>query len=381
MDIKPESFDEKEQKRTKQQKAILSVGKYVLAMLIGVVLTLCFTGTSLKQIYIDKLVKTYYDGEINKEKIEESKIAASIDALSDTHSYYIPEEIGIELFNRTITGEYGGIGVEIISDNNKYVVNEVFKNTPAEKAGVRVNDEIVEIEKQAVKDLDFSKIGELIRGEIGTEVLITFKRDGKTLDISVKREKIETPTVYAEKTDDGIGYIKIEQFDADTDKEFKKAIDGLDKIEGLVVDLRDNPGGLLMVCLRSLDLFLEKDTPLVIARYKNFENVYKAENDCEYEIPLVVLINGNSASSSEIFAACMKSNGRAKIIGEKSYGKGSIQRTFEFSGNTGLNLTVGHFYSPDDKIIDKKGVEPDIVVTNEKGKDMQLQEAIKQLKK
>ena len=288
-------------------------------------------------------------------------------------------------FEESVTGEYAGIGISMLQkENEEAVVNQVFKDSPAEKAGMKVGDIFHEVNGKSAKGKDLEWLSDEIRGEEGTDVEIKVKRGEEILSFSVTRVVVDTPSVTAEVLEGNIGYVKLSQFDANSHDELKKAMDEMGDIKGVIIDLRDNPGGLFDVCLETVDPFLgEKD--IVIARYKDDEEISKADAEILYDMPMAVLINENSASSSEIFAACMKDNGRATIVGTKSYGKGSIQTSFPLSGNAGLNLTIGHFYSPNGDSINNVGVKPHISVEYDVADgakyDTQLQAAIDALKK
>lgn len=366
-----------DEKKTKREKIIIEVVRYTAVVLVTVILTLFISGASFEQIYLRYLIHRYYDGELNKEQVNENAIAGMIYGL-DEYSSYVPSEIGYESFNESTTGEYGGVGVEVLKTDEGFCVTKVFEGSPAEAAGVQVQDYITAIDGESTVDWKSETLTEHMRGEIGSNVQVELRRGSETLSVTVQRAQINAPTVDMEILENHIGYVKVSQFDMDTDKELEKAIDRMEGINSLIIDLRGNPGGIMQTCLRALDLFFEKDTTLSIARYKKKEWIYKAESDAKYTMPIVVLTDKDSASASEIFSACMKDHQRATIVGTNTYGKGSIQRTFNLPNNAAANITIGHFYSPNEQKIDKTGVKPDREV---KETDAQLEAAIAVLKK
>lgn len=371
-----------EEKQIKTKKTLISVAKYAVTVIITAAVVMYLSGASFEQMYLHFLMTRYYDGEIDGETVREDTLSGMVAGLGDEHSYYIPKEIGYQLFNESVTGEYGGIGVEIQSKDNEYTVTKVFEGGPAEKAGVLTGDKILSVNGADTKKME-TDISDLVRGEIGSNVKLGLQRGKKTLNVTITREQINAPTVEAEILDNNIGYVKISQFDMDTDAELEKAMDNMKGISGVIIDLRDNPGGILQTCLRCLELYTNEGETLVVASYKGHEEEYKAESAAKYKMPMVVLANENSASSSEIFTACVKDLKRATVVGAKTYGKGSIQRTFTLPENAGANITVGHFYSPNKTQIDKKGITPDVKVKQDKNAetDAQLQSAIEILKK
>ncbi len=374
-------------KGKKVWRIILRVASYVLTAVLAAALTLYLIArdnNNPQKSYVRMLINTYYDGEIDREKMAEGEIAGMVAGLGDPHSYYIPKEYGLSNFEESVSGEYAGIGISMMQKEDGAVVNQVFKGSPADEAGIKVGDTFHEVNGKSAEGKDLDWLADQIRGEEGTKVEIKVKRGEEVLSFTVTRAVVDTPTVTFEIVEGNIGYVQISQFDATTHQELQKAMDEMGDIKGVIIDLRDNPGGLFDVCLATVDPFLgERD--IVIARYKDEEEISKADAEVKYEMPMVVLINKDSASSSEIFAACMKDNGRATLVGTKSYGKGSIQTSFPLSDNSGLNLTIGHFYSPNGNSIDKVGVTPHITVEYDLPEgatyDTQLQAAIDALKK
>lgn len=373
-----------------------SIIKYVTVVLITVIITvnvMSFINIS-EMDYISAVIKNKYVDEVDEEKLIDGAKVGMVDALGDKRSFFITSEYGYENFEANSTGEYVGIGVTItIEEKSDYIkVVKASKGAPAYEAGIREGDYIVKADDTDLKGKTTTEASNLIKGKENTKVKVTVLRNDEEKEFTVTRKKISVQTVTSEMLKNNIGYVKIEQFDIDTDDELFKQMDNLKNVDGLVVDLRNNPGGIMQVAISILDKFLEKDAIVLTARYKDSEQVYKSENDKEYDMPLVVLVDQNSASASEIFAAAIKENNRGKIVGTKTYGKGSIQQTFPLLNNQGIHLTVGRFYSPDGNIIDEVGVLPDVLSQFDedekilsvselpKEQDVQLQEALKQFK-
>lgn len=348
----------------------------VLAFALGATLSLKLSGVSQKELQLNALIRHMYDGEVNEKNFEDYKLSGMVSGLKDKNSFYVTTE-EMNYFNEAVTGKFGGIGVQIINDEGKVVVESVLKGTPAEKQGLIAGDVIISVDGKNVSEIPYNQITDYVRGDVGTEVVLGILRNGETIDVTIVREMIMADSVEAEVLDGGIGYVKISSFDDDTDEELEKTLTELEgEIGSLIIDLRDNPGGLLKVCTNVADLFLEKNKIIVKACYKNNENIIKTNGDAKFEMPMVVLIDGGSASSSEIFSSCMQDHKRATVVGVKSYGKGSIQRTHEFGDGSGVNLTVGHFCSPNGTKIDGVGVTPDVVVELSGETDTQLEKAI-----
>lgn len=365
-----------ETKKEQKNTIFKSVLKYAVVILTTAFVTLWIAGISFEELYVNFLIRSYYDGEYKKEDVIEGKLTGHVSGLKDKHSYYIPKKLGYELFNEDVTQVYGGIGVEIRVTDTEFLVSKVFEDGPADRSGIKEGDIIVRVGETQVSEMTLEDLTANIRGKVGTVVNVGIKRGEQGLAFDVKRETINAPTVTATMKGNNIAHIEISQFDADTDAELALALKNLDGAEKLIIDLRNNPGGLLNVVIKTMDMFLEEDKTMVVAKYKKDEQKYISTEGEKNSMPMVVLINGNSASSSEIFSACMKDNKRAYIIGEKSYGKGSIQRTFILPENTGMNLTIGHFYSPLGNKIDGVGVAPDLSVEQSENNDNVLQAAI-----
>lgn len=375
-------------------KHLISVLKYGLIILTTAAVTvlgMTFGGAN-DVSYLRGLIRKYYVDDVEKSVLTDGEKAGMLAALGDSHTYYIPPEYGYDFFEDEVMGEFSGIGVTINKpkDSDYVTVSEVMPDLPAYNAGIKNGDAIIKVDGEDTKGKSVNDVALLVRGKIGTSVNITVERDAEELEFSVKREKISAESVHSKVLDGNIGYVYISQFDNDTDAELKEAVSKLPDVKGLVIDLRDNPGGIMQVAISSLDLFLDKGDVIVTAKYKDSEKTYKSDHKKTFDMPVTVLVNENSASASEIFSAAIKENGRGKIVGTTTYGKGSIQKTFMLGDNSGANITIGRFYSPKNNKIDKVGVKPDVEVelpdelkdtaisSLEFEKDTQLKEAVKQ---
>lgn len=367
-------------KKTSRYSFFITLLCCVVAFVLGAVLVMKLSGVTIKELELKTIIKTQFDGEFDPVLAEDYEMTGIVSGLNDKNSFYVPAEDMISL-NGDVNGKFGGIGVQIANENDKYVVESVTKGGPASKQGVLQGDIILSVDGVKTEEIPFNEITKHVRGEVGTDVVLGIERDGKQFEVTMTREEIKAESVKTKMIEGNIGYVSINGFDEDTHEELKRALETLESPDSIILDLRNNLGGFLHVCAETVDLFLEKDKTIVKACYKEVEDVLKTKTDAEYKMPMVVLVNGYSASSSEIFASCMQDHKRAKIIGEKTYGKGSIQRTFEFADGSGANITIGHFYSSNGRKIDGEGIMPDIEVKLDNGKDTQLEKAIEVLKK
>ena len=270
------------------------------------------------------------------------------------------------------------------------LVVEPYDNGPAYAEGLRSGDYIVAVEGEDIKEVDINLVVKKIKGEAGTKVNITARRDGEDFDLTITRQQIEIKTVDYELLEDGVGYILISSFEGTVVDQFKDAYDDLvdQGMTSLVIDIRNNPGGLLSAVTEMLDLFIEENEMIVYTMDKEGNrNDYCAKNDVEIEIPCVVLINGNSASASEIFAGALQDYELAHIMGTQSFGKGIVQSITGLRDGSAVKITIEDYYTPNGNNIHGVGITPDEVVEldvdayNENGEDNQLEAAIEYLTK
>lgn len=341
--------------------------------------------------YAKNIIKNNFYGEIDMKKLNEGAIEGMVYALNDENTSFISSDYGYDAFAGELTGEFTGIGISIITnEDGRNSVVKVYAETPAETAGLKSGDVILEVDGENVEFSTVNEIANAVRGEVGTSVNIKADRTGEILSFDIKREKIYIPTVFS-KTFENFGYIQVTSFDEKTDEKFKEAVEKLAETDGIIIDLRNNTGGLLDTAINMLDVIINEGT-LINTKYNNSEMVYTASGKQIYSKPVVVLVNEYSASASEFFAAAVKENNRGEIVGVNTYGKGSIQTTFKLPGNSGIHLTIGNFYSPKGNKIHKVGVAPSYEVENPEEylgfdielipfeADLQLQKALEVIK-
>ncbi len=314
---------------------------------------------------IDTIEDNYFH-EVEIEKLVEGAVRGVIDSVDDPQvRFYDPVEL--DEFLTDTRGSYGGIGVRIIESNRHIVVFEVFPKTPAERSGLSPGDRIIEAGGSALTGEGLERAVELLRGPPDTAVDIKIKRPGadEPLELVVEREEIKVQTVFTEMLDRGLGYIKISNFDSRTAAEFldKFALmeqEGLGK--GLILDLRNNPGGLVEQAVKVAEqLVPEGEIVKLVGRDEEVQQVYYS-NASPKHYPIVVLINEESASSAELLAGALQDRGAALLVGQKTFGKASVQQLERLSGGNAILLTVANYYTPAGINIDEHGIKPDFKV-------------------
>lgn len=348
----------------------------------GLELTLSKIRTELEERYI---------GEINDEAMLEGAIKGYVAGMGDEYAeYYTPKEMSNTLDE--VNGNYVGIGIYMLIDKKtgQIIVSEPMEGSPAKEAGILSDDIITKVDGEEVTTENASDMSDKIKGEEGTKVKLEILRDGKTLEIEVQRRRIVVSHINSRMIEKNIGYIQITDFDGGTAEEFKTKFDKL-KTEGaksLIIDIRSNGGGIVDEAIDILDMLCEKgNTLLITVNKKEKEEITKSKMKQQIDVPVVVLVNGYSASASEILAGALQDNGRAKLIGNKTYGKGVIQTVIQLSDGSGLKMTTEEYYTPNRNKINKVGIKPDYEInlptnieelTDEN--DTQLQKAIELLK-
>jgi len=348
--------------------------------------------------FVDAIKEKYYF-DIDYEKMNTEIKKAIFSSLGDPYTQYMTEKDMKEL-QKTSTGKFIGIGVQVsVNENGEVVVVAPIKGGPSQKAGIQAEDIIVKVNDEEVKKNDLESTIKLMRGneEVGSEVKVTVKRivdsKEKILDFTVKREEITTESVISKLLDNGTLYVQITNFAEKTGADFEKAVDeGISKgAKSLIIDLRNNPGGLLTSVKQVADKLLPDSTIMKIVDSKGKETVEKATGK-GIDIPIVVLINKGSASASEVLSVALHDNKKATLVGEKSFGKGIIQSIFPINngGKTeGIKMTVAEYFGPNGTKIHKVGLEPDYKVEQKNyskigiehlDSDSQLKKAIELLK-
>lgn len=324
--------------------------------------------------------------ETDETALTEAMYAGLLNGLDDSYSeYYTAEEY--ESISESHEGHYKGIGVVMIQnkDTGTISVAYCYDGGPAQKAGVQEGDIIYEVNGEAVTDKDLDEVASAIKEGDGDEVTLTLYREKEEsyVEVTIVKAEVEIPAVEYEMLEDNIGYISIYQFTGVAASQFEEAYQALSEqgMEGLIVDLRDNPGGLLNSVCDILNSFMPEGI-LVYTEDKNGDrNEYFSEGETPITIPLTVLINENSASASEIFAGAVKDYGVGTLVGTTTYGKGIVQKTFNLTDGSVVKLTVSSYYTPKGVNIHGTGIEPDITVEQPKDseEDLQLQKAMENL--
>lgn len=339
---------------------------------------------------IREKINEVYIGEANDEDLKEYAIKGYVAGLNDVYSEYFTAKEMKEFTEETL-GNFVGVGINMIKDieKNAIVIYSTIKNTPAEAAGLKTGDVITAVDGQKVSGEDFENIANMVKGKEGTKVKLTILRDGQEKEYEIERKTIEIIEASSEMISDNIGYLSLTSFDGNAAEQFEKECEDLKNkgAKSLIIDLRNNGGGLVEEATKIGDLFTNKDETLLIQTdNQGKEIVTKAEKDKSIDMNVVVLVNKYSASASEILASILKDNvDKASIVGTKTYGKGVIQTLFQLADGSGLKLTTNEYFSPKHNKINKIGVEPDVVVEDkeftyagkiDKEKDKQLQKAI-----
>jgi carboxyl-terminal processing protease len=339
---------------------------------------------------LEKIKKEYVD-DIDQAEIMDSAINGALQSL-DPYSAYMSPELFKEMQTDT-SGKFGGLGIEIGMEAGVIKVISPIDDTPAAKAGIKAGDYIVKIGNEQVQGKSLMEAVKLMRGAVGTSINLTIRRKNvkKPLEIRITRKVIEVQSVSSKilSKSKNLGYIRLKSFNENSDKQFLKTLKDFEKnskITGYVLDLRNNPGGLLRQAINITDLFLD-DGEIVSTKGRDISETRKFFARKGDEIkgkPIVVLINNGSASASEIFAGALKDHKRAIILGENSYGKGSVQSIIPLRNGGGMRLTISKYYLPSGKSISDVGVTPDIFVEEigddfkiNSDKDNQLNYAIK----
>jgi len=308
------------------------------------------------------IVNNYYD-KVNKEELIDAGIKGMINYLDDPYATYFDGTSSTN-FNQTLEGNYEGVGIEVTLDTKKVKITKVFADTPAKKAGIKVGDYITKVNGESVEGKSLSDVISLIKNAKNKEVEITITRDNQEKTMKVTRTTVDMPytssKVY-EENGKKIGYLKIEMFSNNITKQVKKELESLKKknIDKLVIDVRDNPGGYLTQVTEILSLFMtKKDVIYQLQTKNNKEKVYSTSSKATYSYPVVVLINENSASASEILASAFKETYNAEIVGVNSYGKGTVQKTGDLNNGDTIKYTVQKWLTPKGNWINEKGVTP-----------------------
>lgn len=391
-----------------------NVYKIIMLVILTVAITFIITSivmyntlgkNNVKYVSTDSIGRTFktfhdfieknYLGEINEDEMLESAIKGYVAGLNDEYSEYITKE-EMKEYMQDATGKYVGIGVYIANNTktNQIVVLMPIKGSPAEEAGIKSGDIITKVDGVAYKGEQLSEASNALKKEEGTKAKVEILREsGETVELEIERKNIKVNHIETKVLNDNIGYMEISTFDDGCYEEFKTKWEDLknQNIKSLIIDLRNNGGGIVKEATDIADMMVEKGNTLLITSSKNKgEKITKATQEKTIDLPIVILVNENTASSSEILSAAVKENNEnVTIIGKTTYGKGVIQTIYNLTDGSGIKLTTNEYYTPKHNTINKVGIKPDIEVefpkeenlySVEEAKDTQLQKAIEVLK-
>lgn len=339
---------------------------------------------SVEKVY--DLLRKNFDGKLDQSKLTDGMKQGLVNATGDPHTEFMTAEQTKE-FNEGLNGTFSGIGAELSKDKDVVVVVSPIAGFPAEKAGLKAKDAIIEVDGQSTYGQSLSEVIKKIRGPEGTEVKLRVVRNQQEdLTLIIKRANITIPSVESKMLENSIGYIKISRFSEDTVQLTKESAETLKQqgAKGIILDLRGNPGGLLDSAVGVSSIWLPNSKTVLLEKRDNVVvKTYEANGNPVLEgMPTIVLIDDGSASASEIVSGALRDNKVAKLLGAKSYGKGSVQAVENLPDGSSLKVTIAHWFTPSGQSIDKQGLEPDIKVEqpNDIKDDVQLKSAQEQLK-
>lgn len=343
-----------------------------------------------KLIYVKDLVNEYYVDNIEQNKLVEGALKGMVSNAGDRYTYYMTKKEYDDLMTQT-TGSYAGLGIYLDEKDGRILVVAPIEDSPAEKAGIKSGDLILKVNDKEVLAADMDKAIAMMKGKEGVKVKLTVYREGTgNLDFNMTTAKITFKTVKSEMLDSNIGYIRITTFDENTAGAFNTALNGLkaQNMKGLVIDLRDNPGGLLDTSTQIADKLVGEGNIVYTINNHGEKEEWKSDAD-KINVPLVLLVNGGSASASEIVSGAVRDYKAGTLIGTKTFGKGLVQTIIGLKDGSGVKITIAKYYTPSGECIQGKGITPDIVLDiPEKDKnrelkhneDIQLQKAIEVIK-
>lgn len=313
------------------------------------------------------LIESNYYEKVDREKLIDGAVNGMMEALGDPYSNYMGKETA-QRFEESIEGSFSGIGAEVSSDNGKVVVVSPIKGSPAEKAGIQAKDVILSVNGESLEGLELNAAVAKIRGPKGSKATLKVQRTGtaEPLQFVITRDDVRLETVYATMEKEHVGVIEVTQFSQNTSERFKEELTKLEKqgMKGLVIDVRNDPGGVLPVVIEMVEQFVPSGKAIVQVEDKNKRREVSTSKGSSKKYPVVVLMNKGSASASEIMAGALQQSAGAKLIGENSFGKGTVQTSFEEQLGDGslLKITIAKWLTPDGTWIHGKGIKPDIAV-------------------
>lgn len=337
---------------------------------------------AFKVIRALQVVKSRYVDEVQGDTLIAGAIKGMVKSLNDPHSIYMDAKTFKEFMIET-EGSFGGVGIVIGMKDKQLTVVAPIEGTPGEKAGIKSGDQIIKIDGQETKDMALDEAVNKIRGPEGSKIVLTIMRGQEVQDYTLTRSNIQIKTVAGKMLENNIGYIRISMFNENTGNDFVRKLQEMEKqdMKAMVLDLRDNPGGLLNESVKVAGQFVPKG-PVVSVVTRDGQRETHSSNLETKKYPIVILVNGGSASASEIVAGAAQDTGVATLVGTKTYGKGSVQTVIRLDAGSAIKLTIAKYYTPKDRSINGVGIEPDIVVElpESKDKDVQLDKALEVLK-
>lgn len=339
---------------------------------------------------LDHIIDNYflYEEDLNEENLIEGLYDGYIAALGDPYADYYTEEETKELFE-SVTGEFYGVGAVLSQDisTGMVTITQVYEDSPAEKAGLREGDIITQVDDQMITDQSLDEIVTWIKGEQGTEVTLHILRENEEMEVTAVRDIVKAVTVASEMKEDNIGYIYIQEFDDVTTEQFQQALDELEAqgMKGLVIDIRNNPGGNLDTVVEMLQMMLPEGDIVSIRDRNGEQEKFTCDGENEFDKPLAVLVNQYSASAAEIFSGAIQDYEIGSIVGVTTYGKGIVQDIIDLGDGTSMKLTTAEYFLPSGRSINEKGVTPDVEVEYEYDEadpeyDNQLEKALEVIK-
>ena len=346
--------------------------------------------TEEKIAELKKLIDKNYLHDVDEEELQEGIYKGYISGLDDPYSVYYDEE-ETKSFYETTEGEYDGIGAVLSQNMDTGIITlvQIYDDSPAMKAGLQDEDILYKVDKEEVTGEDLTEVVSHIKGEKGTTVDITVLRgeENEEVTVTVTRDTIQAQTVEYRMLEDNLGYIAVSEFDSVTYDQYQQALEDLQNqgMQGLIVDLRNNPGGNLSTVCDMLDLMLPEGLIVYTEDKDGNRQEMTSDDEHQFNLPMTVLMNGNSASASEIYAGAIQDYGLGKIVGTQSYGKGVVQQIFDLKDGTCVKLTIAEYFTPNGRNINGEGITPDVEVEYEKDEnnpdaDNQLEKAMEILK-
>lgn len=359
------------------KQKVLKIGSYILVAALASALTLAGmggTGKVSKLAQLQSLIEERYIEGADATVLEDAAANAMVAATGDRWSYYIPAS-EYETYQENMANAYVGVGITILSSEEVegFQIMSVTPGGPAEEAGVQVDDLLIGVDGEDVRQSDASQVRNLVRGEEGTDVVLTILRGEEELEITVQRRHMETPVATYTMLEDQVGLVTIENFDSRCSEETIAAIEALREqgAEKLIFDVRNNPGGFADELVKVLDYLLPEGDLFRTERYDGYEDVDVSDENF-LDMPMAVLVNGDSYSAAEFFAAALQEYEAAIVVGEHTSGKGHFQTTYQLNDGSAVALSIGRYYTPKGVCLEGVGIEPDVPVTVDEDTAMEI---------